>query len=187
MFEFTDFIFSFICGRARCFVIDGQLLPLCQRCMGLYGGAAATAVWLAACRLWRRGLPPASVIAADSLVLLAALLGGLGVLDFGPAWRLTCGAWTGHVVMFWIFTAGMWMWRAGKGRSFDSLRWRRADKAKALLVLPLLAILAMLLAAELPGPSWAWVAVALAGLVSLAAGVIWAIILTIVAIKRYVR
>ena len=39
----TD-IFAHVCGQARCFEAGGRTLPVCQRCFGLYAGAAMTVV-----------------------------------------------------------------------------------------------------------------------------------------------
>lgn len=100
-----NWLFSLVCGQGRPFIVDGMALPLCQRCLGLYAGAAATLLWLLPAGLPRRGLPGGAALLVQAGLLLAALLGGLHVIDIGPRWRLACGLWTGHVVMVWLLAA----------------------------------------------------------------------------------
>jgi len=117
-------IFSHLCGQERCFVVDGRALPLCQRCLGLYAGAALTMAWLIASglwgrSLWRRGLPCRSVLAVNILCLTAAMLGGMHIIDIGPRWRMLCGLWTGHVAVLWLVGASMHLWRAAAMRTLE--------------------------------------------------------------------
>lgn len=208
-------IFSLICGRWRCFIIEGAALPLCQRCLGIYAGAAITAGWLMAVGMRRRGLPPMGIILVNAAALLAAMLGGLHVIDSGPAWRLACGLWTGHVVMLWLFCAATFFVRhfrlvtcsmptasqgddppAGASEGFpgkDSKRasrsdaelpWSRANRAQAILMLPLLALAAMLFAEFLPPPRWLWVVMSLAGLAGMLATMLVAFSSAVVLIVR---
>jgi len=95
-------IFSHVCGQGRAFGLGGQALPVCERCLGLYTGAALTAAWLVATGLRRRGLPHLEGAMVQSAALLAAMAGGLHWADAGPAWRLACGLWTGHVAILWL-------------------------------------------------------------------------------------
>jgi hypothetical protein len=136
-------IFSHLCGQGRCFVIDGEVLPVCQRCLGLYLGAALTAAWIVVGRLWRRGLPPTTIVVANAAALAAAMLGGLHAIDAGPRWRLACGLWTGHVALLWLTSAGAHLWRAGRANVRADDPWRRGDRLAALAALPALACLAI--------------------------------------------
>ncbi len=95
-------IFSHLCGQGRAFSLGGQALPVCERCLGLYAGAALTAAWLLATGVRRRGLPHLEGAVVQSAALLAAMAGGLHWVDAGPVWRLACGLWTGHVAMAWL-------------------------------------------------------------------------------------
>ena len=125
------YIFSHICGQGRPFVLDGEALPVCQRCLGLYAGAALTGLWILASGLWRRGLPERSAAYAHIVMLLAAMAGGVHWLDGGPAWRLVCGLWTGHVAMLWLVGgAGHFLRLAGRaplGICAAGLLTRRAE------------------------------------------------------------
>ena len=117
-------VFDFLCGQERCFVVDGAALPVCQRCTGLYVGALLAGLWLFASRARQRGVPPARLAWAYAAVLIAALLGGVHVLDFGPRWRFLCGLWTGQVVLVWLFTGTTQLSTWACGSSGESLFWR---------------------------------------------------------------
>jgi uncharacterized membrane protein len=164
--EVLSEIFRHLCGRGRCFVAGGEALPLCQRCLGLYVGAAATALWLAASGTWRRGLPSRSVLLAHLAMLAAGILGGLHVIDAGPAWRVACGLWTGHVAAVWLFGGASALRRPQR-----QLPWRRGDNLQALAGGPVLAVLGL----AIPHLMWLgagfWSVAAAAGAAVLAAGV----------------
>lgn len=167
MMDWLTGIFSHVCGQGRCFSVDGAALPLCQRCLGLYAGAAVTFAWVLAAGLWRRGLVCWTVLAANIIVLTAALAGGVHWVDFSPAWRLACGAWTGHVFVLWLTSASYYLWRRRRDPSFNP-PWTARDKLHALLMPPAL-LLAALLFDRLPLGWWAWSLISLAGLLILIA------------------
>ncbi|MCJ7543291.1 MAG: DUF2085 domain-containing protein [Phycisphaerae bacterium] len=187
-------LFGYLCGRGRCFVVDGAALPVCERCLGLYVGAAVTVVWVVAARLWRRGLPPGAVVAGHLVVLAGAMLGGLHVIVSGPLWRLICGLTTGHVLMLWLALGAVHLWRAGRLSPVPPRRWGRGQTVPAMAIVILLAIAG---AASLTVPglkrlgettpagavatgalSWAWgfwTILAAAGAVALAVAVVCAV------------
>ncbi len=122
--------------------------------------------------VWRFGLPPAGVLAVQSAAILAAMLGGLHIIDLGPAWRLACGLWTGQVAMAWL-VAG-----AGELGRPERLPWPRADAAVAKAMIPILGLAAVAFAAATPSPRALWTSLALAGAACLVAGVlavVWAL------------
>jgi uncharacterized membrane protein len=131
--ELISNIFHYICGQGRCFEIDGEVLPVCQRCFGLYAGAALTGMYLLLTRAWRRGLPNAAVVLLHSCLLIAALVGGLGVIDPGPMWRLLCGVWTGHVIMIWLIGASVHLYHLAHCRNPKIYAWRRRDQIEGLI------------------------------------------------------
>jgi len=137
----TD-IFSHLCGQGRCFIVDGAILPVCQRCLGLYVGAVLTVIWLLASGIWRRGLPSWSVFLTNVGVLLAGILGGLGVIDTGATWRLTCGLWTGHVVMLWLIGGTVHLYATSKDH-LGQLPWRFRDKIQGITAVGLMPVLAI--------------------------------------------
>ncbi len=136
----TD-IFSLICGQGRCVVVNGDSLPVCQRCMGLYIGVAITGLWLLASGMWRRGLPNREVFALNLVAVLTAMLGGLQVVDPGPTWRLTCGLWTGHVIMLWLVCGTRQLLSIREGE-LAGLEWQvphRVQGVIAVLIMPAVA------------------------------------------------
>jgi uncharacterized membrane protein len=137
----TEF-FSYICGQGRPFVLDGEALPVCQRCLGLYAGAALTGVWLLASGLWRRALPERSVAYANIAMLLAAMAGGVHWVDAGPTWRLVCGLWTGHVAMLWLVGGAGHFLRLTGRKPFEDPPWPRGSPWRPLAAGPVLAIVA---------------------------------------------
>ncbi|MBM4017967.1 MAG: DUF2085 domain-containing protein [Planctomycetes bacterium] len=139
-------IFSHVCGQGRPFVLDGAPLPVCQRCLGLYGGAALTAAWLLASGLWRRALPDRSVALAQIAMLLAAMAGGLSLADLGPAWRLLCGLWTGHVALAWLWGGANHLLALSRPGPFVDPPWPRGLRAGALAAGPALAAVALMFA-----------------------------------------
>ena len=97
-------LFSFLCHQntARCFDIDGLLLPLCQRCTGVYTGMGISFIWLLANRYYRKGLPPRSIIYANIVSVAIMPIFGFHLLDPGPGWRLWSGLIFGNAVAFLI-------------------------------------------------------------------------------------
>lgn len=136
----TD-IFSYVCGQGRCFAVDGAALPVCQRCLGMYVGAAGAGAWVILRGLWRRGLPPWPVFVGNVAMLLAAMLGGLHMADFGPRWRLACGLWTGHVAILWLVTGAAHL-RGALSRAPVLAPWPPADRRLGCLWPAMLAALA---------------------------------------------
>jgi uncharacterized membrane protein len=59
-------IFSYVCGSPNTWSLDGQLLPFCQRCTGLYVGGALAAVLYAL----RHPRPTRRVLALHGILLL---------------------------------------------------------------------------------------------------------------------
>ncbi len=71
MTELLDGAFDLVCGRdpAHCSRVDGELLPLCQRCVGIYVGVTLAILWHAAIRpratrgsLWIHALLLAQIV-----------------------------------------------------------------------------------------------------------------------------
>ena len=168
-------IFALVCGQGRCFVVAGEALPVCERCLGLYLGAAVTAICLVAAGTWRRGLPSRGVFLANLAVLVLALLGGVHALDPGQTWRVACGAWTGYVATLWLAGAANQL-RDRHNAPTEALAWRGADKLAAVLALALgtAAALAIRPLLEL---GWAfWATVAAVGCAALWACAAWAVL-----------
>jgi len=152
--EFIDALFSLICGREHVFVVDGTPLPLCQRCLGLYLGSLLTGLWLAASGIWRRGLPDWSVFIVNTIVLLAAGVGGLHLVGGGPAWRVTAGLWTGHVLTLWLAGAIVHLAPSSWLSRPVAESWRTSEKLQAIALAALMPVVAWLV------PALLWLGVA---------------------------
>jgi uncharacterized membrane protein len=195
--EFLTEIFSYICGRNRCFVIDGAALPVCQRCLGLYVGAFFTLSWLILTRTYRRGLPSWSVTMLHIAMILTAMVGGIHLLDLGPRWRLLCGLWTGHVITLWLIGAGIQLrlldkmigWHAyAKLRHVHpapaQLSWQGKHKIGALLCILLLTLLAVFFP-YLQILGWHfWSIIILLGLIGLGGILLFSILSLTIFLKR---
>ena len=151
-------LFSHICGQspARSFSVDGHLLPVDQRCLGLYLGAL------------HLGL----------LVLI--VLGGWHIIDPGPTWRLALGLFTGHITMIWLIGGARDIWTATLADSASGGWTARA--ASQGFVWPLLLVgLALIFPTLLP-LGWAfWTGATLLGLLGLAASLLTAAVVLVLA------
>ena len=151
-------------------IVDGVALPVCQRCTGLYGGALFTGLWLFIAGVWRRGLPPRSVVGVHAAALVVALLGGLHVFDFGPTWRLMCGLWTGHVAITWLTTGATQLRACTRGTTADALAWSDRQTIAAWVAAAAPVAVAAALTA-VPAVGWIVWACAISGGALLLAGV----------------
>jgi hypothetical protein len=165
--ELLTYLFSTICGQSRCLVIDGIPLPVCQRCLGLYVGALLTALWLLGWGLWRRGLPGPRAVILEAAALVAAMLGGLHVLDFGPIWRLQCGLWSGHVAMVWLVGGAVELRALSRPRGALMPAWPERARFAALAAPLALAVVAWSIVRLLSSGWWIWSLAAALGLMSL--------------------
>ena len=111
-----NYIFSFLCSRevSRSFVIDGYVLPFCQRCTGVYIGLGISFVYLLASGYYKKGLPPRSIIYVNIASLLIMPIFGFHLLDPGPAWRLWSGLIFGNAIAFLLCPATLVICNPGK-------------------------------------------------------------------------
>lgn len=173
--EMATGLFSYICGQTRSFFVDAALLPVGQRCLGLYVGALLTAMWLLGTGIWRRGLPSWSVFLVNVAVLIAALLGGLHVIDPGPLWRFAFGLWTGHVAMLWLTGAAVHFWSLSRPDARAELPWRAIDKAQGMAFPAALAGLAASFPMLLPLGWSFWTATTVLGVAALVVTMLMAV------------
>ena len=110
------YIFSFLCSQdaARCFVIDGQALPFCQRCTGVYIGLGIGFVYLLLSGYYKKGLPPRSILYINIISLLIMPIFGFHLFDPGAAWRLWSGLIFGNAIVFLLFPAALIICNEGK-------------------------------------------------------------------------
>jgi len=109
-------LFSFLCHQnvARSFEINGLLLPLCQRCTGVYLGMGISFIWLLANRYYKKDLPPRSIIYVNIISMLIMPVFGFHILDPGPAWRLWSGLIFGNAVAFLVLPGSSLICNDGK-------------------------------------------------------------------------
>jgi uncharacterized membrane protein len=112
--EFLTRAFGLVCGQHtdHTWAPGGLLLPFCQRCTGLYGGAALTLVLLLVCRPALTGW----FLRVHGLFLLAMAPFGFHWVPQGPEVRTLTG-WgfgAGLVVLLWWWPGERWG-RAGNG------------------------------------------------------------------------
>lgn len=180
-------VFAHLCGQGRCFVIDGEPLPVCQRCLGLYAGASVAAIWLAATGALRVSLPGRPVVLLHSLMLLVAMAGGLHWIDAGPRWRLLCGLWTGHVAVLWLAMASGQLTRsASDAPPAGTERKRRRDRQLVELAAGLAVAAAVFPRLALLGWTF-WAGVVVGGAIAVGGAVLAAVTAVLHAAGRAVR
>ncbi|MBL7107245.1 MAG: DUF2085 domain-containing protein [Phycisphaerae bacterium] len=110
------YIFSFLCSQeiSRSFVIDGRVLPFCQRCTGVYVGLGIGFLYLLISGYYKKGLPPRSVIYMNIASLLIMPIFGFHLLDPAPAWRLWSGLIFGNAIVFLLCPAVFVICNEGK-------------------------------------------------------------------------
>jgi uncharacterized membrane protein len=88
-------LFGLVCHQdpARSFTIAGMVLPLCQRCAGLYLGLGIGFLIQMLSGSHKKGLPPKGILVTAVACLLVMPVFGFHLLDPGPAWRF----WTGLI------------------------------------------------------------------------------------------
>jgi uncharacterized membrane protein len=119
MAGFMQEIFGLVCGQnpAHTWAPGGELLPLCQRCTGLYVGAALALLLLI---LYR---PPIDIRYRwlHAMLLLAMTPFGFHLVPHGEVLRTMSGHWFGFgsVGLLWLMPGELW---ADKGHRKPSLR-----------------------------------------------------------------
>jgi len=170
--ETLNELFSHICGQTRSFVADGMLLPVDQRCLGLYVGTLMTALWLLGTGIWRHGLPGRGIVALHVALLLLAMLGGLHVIDPGPLWRFVFGLWTGHVALLWLIGAAVHFDYLSRPDRRPEPPWKGAHNAQGAAFPLILAALAWGFPMLLPLGWGFWSAAAILGVGAMATGLV---------------
>ncbi|MBN2507138.1 MAG: DUF2085 domain-containing protein [Verrucomicrobia bacterium] len=94
-------VFGFVCGQnpAHAWAPGGEMLPLCQRCTGLYAGAAAALLLQLALRL----RPGPRFLQTHGLFLLAMIPLGFRGMPDGPLVRTLSGLLYGFGVVSFLW------------------------------------------------------------------------------------
>ena len=100
MFETLKHLFSFFCGQnpGHTWAPAGLLLPCCERCAGLYVGAAVASVL----HLWLRPRPSNRFLQVHGAFLLLMVPFGFHWLPQGPVLRTVTGALFGFGVVTFL-------------------------------------------------------------------------------------
>jgi uncharacterized membrane protein len=111
-----NYLFSFLCSQdpLRSFVIEGRLLPFCQRCTGLYLGLGISFIYLLVSGHYKKGLPPTSVIYVNIASLLIMPIFGFHFLDPGPPWRFWSGLLYGNAIVSLLLPATYIIYNQGR-------------------------------------------------------------------------
>jgi len=100
-------LFGLVCHQdpARSFAIAGTVLPLCQRCTGLYLGLGIGFLIQMLSGSYRKGLPPSGILYTAIACLLVMPVFGFHLLDPGPMWRLWTGLIYGNALAYLLLPA----------------------------------------------------------------------------------
>ncbi len=159
MHEALEQLFAVVCGQRsdHSCVIDSDYRLLCQRCLGIYGGAAIAAL----VHLMRRPLRSPAFLWLNGLCLLQMVPMGLHWVPQGPVLRTISGLAFGFGVV-------AWMWLPTREPCRVAGRARRRMHLRVYLSL-LLASLAIVPAAATLGGELAHAAISILSMIGLAA------------------
>ena len=104
--ELLDALFHHVCGQSpdRTWLPGGVLLPVCERCTGLYVGAALALGLL----LWLRPRLSRPFLALHGAFLLGMAPFGLHWIEHGPAVRTITGLAFGAAVVVFLSVQAEW-------------------------------------------------------------------------------
>ncbi len=117
----VESLLSLFCSgnELRSFVVNGQVLPFCQRCTGVYIGLGITFIYLLATGYYRRGAPRRAVLLTNLACIGVMVVFGYHILDPGARWRLWSGLIFGNAVAWLVFPSAWQLW-AGSGNNLKS-------------------------------------------------------------------
>ncbi|KPL25678.1 MAG: hypothetical protein AMJ75_00180 [Phycisphaerae bacterium SM1_79] len=90
---------------SRSFLVADHLLPMCQRCTGLYMGMGLSFIYVLLNPQYRKDFPSRSIVYVNIVCLLAMPVFGYHFLDPGPAWRLWSGLIYGNAIVLLLVPA----------------------------------------------------------------------------------
>ncbi len=180
LINIVDSLFSSLCcgNDARSFAVEGQVLPFCQRCTGVYLGLAVTFVYLLGTRAYRRGLVGSPILVGIAACVGVMVVFGCHWVDPGRAWRFWSGLVFGNAVAWLLLPAAGVLWGGcdAKQRGHSAIGY--------FLLLGALSVLPVWFPFNIPGALAAVVALAVVGV----AGVILCAAMVLAAVAgRIVR
>ncbi len=96
--ETLHLFFSHICGQHHCWTMAGFVLPMCQRCTGLYVGG----LWAMICLLAFRPRPTSRVLWAHGMMLLIMAPFGYHLIPHGAVVRVVTGLLFGFGLTYYL-------------------------------------------------------------------------------------
>ena len=86
-------------------MIDGNLLPFCERCTGVYLGLGVSFIYLLLTQRHKKDLPPRGIIYINIASLVIMPIFGFHLVDPGPSWRLWTGLIYGNAIATLMLSA----------------------------------------------------------------------------------
>lgn len=111
-YSLFKYIGSFVCHQnpERTLMINGELLPLCARCTGIYSGFLAGIIYQIITRRKVNKLPSLGIITISAILILGLIIDGLGesiqLWELSNQGRLLMGLFCGgsiSVILFPLF------------------------------------------------------------------------------------
>jgi uncharacterized membrane protein len=147
-------LFSWFCGQTHCWAPGGRLMPVCERCMGLYVGVFAAAVLI----LLLRPRITNSLLWINGLMMLSMIPFGYHLVPHGALVRTATGFFFGVGLFFYSLLI------PGQLLSID-LRPHRVHSF--VYACATAAPLPILMFAAAKGPLWSGVALSILSIVGL--------------------
>ena len=91
-------------------MINGDVMPFCQRCTGVYLGLGITFIYLLLTRYYRRGSPSGGILLTNLASIAVMVVFGYHILDPGARWRLWSGLIFGNAVAWLVFPSAWELW-----------------------------------------------------------------------------
>jgi len=91
-------IFSHVCGQAHCWAPGGVVMPVCERCLGLYLGA----LWSLGLILTLRAAPSRALVWLHGMAMLAMPPFGYHFVPHGPIVRTVTGFLFGVGMVYYL-------------------------------------------------------------------------------------
>ncbi len=149
---FLQQLFAHICGQQHVWILDGQTLPFCQRCTGLYTGILIAVLLTFAFRL----RPTRFQYWLHGAFLLLMIPYGFHFVPQGPFLRTTSGFLFAFGLVYFLVLNTFTAWQLWKTSA--------AGPTIAYLLLILAALAALLAIVHFGGRTWAVVVAAVSAL-----------------------
>ena len=131
--NFLREMFSYVCGQQHVWVLEGQPLPFCQRCTGLYVGAFCALILVLAFRL----RPNALLYWLHGIFMLVMIPFGFHLVSQGPFVRTSTGVLFSFGLVYYLALNPLTAWHLWRP---DSLLRNAAYLLLGMSALPVIFI-----------------------------------------------